>query len=100
MWKLELTSNGVSLGNAEIRRGISQGDSLSSLFCATYGSIIIDFKIPVSLSLSLMKAIDEERYKFLGMLHGNGICKKKRRKIRFNLISKLNGKNKIKAINS
>ena len=50
----------MSLGNAEIRRGISQGDSLSSLFCATYGSIIIDFKIPVSLSLSLMKAIDEE----------------------------------------
>ena len=47
-----------------------------------------------------MKAIDEERYKFLGMLHGNGICKKKRRKIRFNFISKLNGKNKIKAINS
>ena len=90
----------MSLGNAEIRRGISQGDSLSSRFCATYGSIIIDFKIPVSLSLSLMKAIDEERCKFLGMLHGNGIYKKKRRKIRFNLISKLNGKNKIKAINS
>ena len=30
-WKLELTSNGVSLGNAEIRRGIFQGDSLSPL---------------------------------------------------------------------
>ena len=30
-WKLELTSNGVSLGNAETRRGIFQGDSLSPL---------------------------------------------------------------------
>ena len=30
-WKLELTSNGVSLGNAEIRRGILQGDSVSPL---------------------------------------------------------------------
>ena len=27
-WKLELMSNGVSLGNVEIRRGIFQGDSL------------------------------------------------------------------------
>ena len=30
-WKLELTSNGVSLGNVEIRRGIFQVDSLSPL---------------------------------------------------------------------
>ena len=30
-WKLELTSNGLSLGNVEIRRGIFQGDSLSPL---------------------------------------------------------------------
>ena len=30
-WKLELTSNGVSLGNVEIRGGIFQGDSLSPL---------------------------------------------------------------------
>ena len=30
-WKLELTSNGVSLGNAEIKRDIFQGDSLSPL---------------------------------------------------------------------
>ena len=29
--KLELTSNGVSLGNVEIKRGIFQGDSLSPL---------------------------------------------------------------------
>ena len=29
--KLELTSNGVSLGNVEIRRGIFQRDSLSPL---------------------------------------------------------------------
>ena len=28
-WKLELTSNGVSLGNVEIRRGIFQCDTLS-----------------------------------------------------------------------
>ena len=28
----ELTSNGVSLGNVEIRRGLFQGDSLSPLF--------------------------------------------------------------------
>ena len=30
-WKLELTSNGVSLGNVEIGRVIFQGDSLSPL---------------------------------------------------------------------
>ena len=30
-WKLELTSNGMPLGNVEIRRGIFQGDSLSPL---------------------------------------------------------------------
>ena len=30
-WKLQLTSNGVSLGNVEIRRGIFQVDSLSPL---------------------------------------------------------------------
>ena len=30
-WKLELTSNGVSLGNVEIRGGIFQGDSLPPL---------------------------------------------------------------------
>ena len=30
-WKLELASNGVFLGNVEIRRGIFQGDSLSPL---------------------------------------------------------------------
>ena len=30
-WKLELTSNGVSLGKVGIRRGIFQGDSLSPL---------------------------------------------------------------------
>ena len=29
-WKLELVSNGVSLGNIEIRRGIFQGDSSCS----------------------------------------------------------------------
>ena len=56
-WKLKLTSNGVSLCNVEIRRGIFQGDSLSTLLfvlCMVplslilrkvkYGSIIIDFK--------------------------------------------------------
>ena len=31
-WKLELTSNWVSPGNVEIRRGIFQGDSLSPYF--------------------------------------------------------------------
>ena len=30
-WKLELTSNGVPLGNTEIRTGIFQGESLSPL---------------------------------------------------------------------
>ena len=30
-WKLELSSNGVPLGNTEIRRGIFQGESLSPL---------------------------------------------------------------------
>ena len=42
---LELMSNGDSLDNVEIRRGIFQGDSLLSLlFCVIYGSIFIDFK--------------------------------------------------------
>ena len=35
-WKLELTSNGVSLGNVEIRRGIFQGHSLSPLLFVLY----------------------------------------------------------------
>ena len=42
-WKLELTSNGVSLGNVEIRRGIFQGDSLSPLLfvpCMVPSSLI------------------------------------------------------------
>ena len=30
-WRLELTSNGLSLGNVEIRRGTVQGDNLSQL---------------------------------------------------------------------
>ena len=60
-WKLELTSNRVSLGNVEIRRGIFLCDSLSPLLFMP-GSIIIDFK------KKLMKTNDEEGYKNLGML--------------------------------
>ena len=42
-WKLELTSNIVSLGNVEIRKGIFQM-IVSTSFCAMYDSIILDFK--------------------------------------------------------
>ena len=42
---VELMSVGDALGNVDIRRGTFQGDSLLALlFCAMYGSIIIDFK--------------------------------------------------------
>ena len=37
-WKLELSSNGVPLGNTEIRRGIFQGESLS-LFVLCMGAL-------------------------------------------------------------
>ena len=47
-WKLELTSNGVSSGNVEIRRGIFQGDNLLSL---------VFVLCMVSLSLVLRKVI-------------------------------------------
>ena len=47
-WKLELTSIGVSLGNAEIRRGIFQSDSLSALLFLLY-------MVPLSLILRKVK---------------------------------------------
>ena len=43
-WKLELMSNGVSLGNVEIRRGIFQDDSLSPL-------LFVLCMVPLSLIL-------------------------------------------------
>ena len=57
----------------------------------------------------LMKTIDEEGYKYLGILEYDKVKEKKmktkffrkyRRKLTLILTSKLNGKNKIKAINS
>ena len=47
-WKLELTSNGVSLGNVEIRRGIFQGNSLSPL-------LFVLCMVPLSLILREVK---------------------------------------------
>ena len=56
-----------------------------------------------------MKTIDEEGYKYLGMLEYDKVKEKEmkteffrenKRRIRLILISKLNGKNKRKAINS
>ena len=47
-WKLELTSNGVSLGNAEIRRGIFEGDSLSPF-------LFVIRMVPLSLILRKAK---------------------------------------------
>ena len=44
-WKLELTSNGVSLGNVEIRRGIFQGGSFSPL-------LFVLCMVPLSLILT------------------------------------------------
>ena len=57
----------------------------------------------------LMKTIDEEGYKYLGILEYDKVKKKEmktefvreyKRRIRLILTSKFNGKNKIKAINS
>ena len=56
-----------------------------------------------------MKTIDEEGYKYLGILEYHKVKEKEmktefvreyKRRLRLILISKLNGKNKIKAINS
>ena len=47
-WKLELTSNGVSLGNDKIRRSIFQGDSLSPL-------AFVLCMVPLSLILRKLK---------------------------------------------
>ena len=47
-WKLELTSNRVSLGNTEIRRGIFQGESLPPLLFVLY-------MVPLSLILRKVK---------------------------------------------
>ena len=47
-WKLELTSNGASLGNVEIRRGIFEGDSLSPL-------LFVLCLVPLSLILRRVK---------------------------------------------
>ena len=47
-WKLELTSNGGSLGNVEISRGIFEGDSLSPL-------LFVLCLVPLSLILRRVK---------------------------------------------
>ena len=47
-WKLDLTSNGVPLGKAEMRRGIFQGDSLSPL-------LFVLCIVPLSLILRKVK---------------------------------------------
>ena len=47
-WKLELTSNGASSGNVEIRRGIFEGDSLSPL-------LFVLRLVPLSLILRRVK---------------------------------------------
>ena len=51
-WKLELTSNRVSSGNVEVRRGIFQGDSLSPLLFALC-------MVPLSLILRKVKFHNE-----------------------------------------
>ena len=57
----------------------------------------------------LMKAIDDEGYKYLGILESDKIkenemklqfVKEYKHRVRLILMSKLNGKNKIKAINT
>ena len=47
-WKPEFISNGVSLGNVEIKRGIFQGDSLSPL-------LFVLCMVPLSLTLRKVK---------------------------------------------
>ena len=47
-WKLELPSNGVCLGNVEIRMAIFQGDSLSPL-------VFVLCMVPLSLTLRNVK---------------------------------------------
>ena len=61
-WKLELTSNGGSLGSVEIRRGIFQGDSLSPL-------LFVLCMIPLSLILRKVKFHYEFGDKKLRMNH-------------------------------
>ena len=53
-WKLELTSNGVSLRNVEIRRGIFQGDSFSPL-------LFVLCMVPLSLILGKVEIIDKAK---------------------------------------
>ena len=182
-WKLELTSNGVPLGNVEIRRDIFQGDRLSPhlfVLCMVPLSLILrkvkfhyefgnkktrlnpllfmdDMKLfsksndqidslvntvytfgedirmefgikkcgvlvfkrgkvdkakSRGLNLpngKLTKTIDEEGYKYLGILEYDKLKEKEmkmefvreyKKRTRLILIPTLNGKNKIKAINS
>ena len=183
MWKLELTSCGVSLGDVHIKRGIFQGDSLSpllfvlcmvplslvlrkvkfhyefgdkvtrlnhllfmddlKLFAKSYDQIdslvrtVHMFSEDIGMEFGIkkcgilvlkrgkvdknksnglnlpneqvMKAIDEEGYKYLGILEYDKIkerlmkdqvIKEYKRRVRLILKSKLNGKNKIEAINT
>ena len=51
-WKIELTSNGVSSGNVDVRRGSFQGDSLSPLLFALC-------MVPLSLILRKVKFPNE-----------------------------------------
>ena len=99
-WKLELTSNGVSLGNVEIRGGLFHSDSLSPLLfvlCMVPLSLILrsakfhyefrDKKTRIYYLLfmddlkwfaksKLMKTIDAEGYKYLGILEYDKVKEK------------------------
>ena len=67
--KVELTSNNQNFGNVEIKRGISQGDSLSSL-------LFITGLIPLSDILRKCKESHElsnSRERIIDLLHMNDL---------------------------
>ena len=41
-WKLPLTFNVEDLGEVDVKRGIFQGDYLSTLICFEYGTVVVD----------------------------------------------------------
>ena len=78
-WKLELTSNGASLGNVEIRGGILQGDCLSPLF-------FVLWMVPLSFILTKVKfhyEFDEKKTRLNHLLFMDEIICKVKRSNRF-----------------
>ena len=96
-WKLELTSCEQSLGDVDVRREIVQGDSLSPI-------LFVLCLIPLTLALQEVKACYEWILEVDSVLNEGEMkiqCQKEcKRRLRIVLRSKLNGKNKIQAINT